>query len=315
MITAMLLALALPPSKPEPPVEPLIRVEFHVDPATMLWNDYVAHDRLRFATQVSGSLREGLQQDFPFVRWTSNAGTADYILKVQVQHMTAQRRIYQERVTVQLLRELKPTAVARVAGRSDGTGQATPPGPGVCSVTAGAAETRGPSFAFAFMPWGSGPVPPPQPIEREAAQVAKTVLDSLRAHGRSMELLGAIKLPYGAEPFHPRPNQAVLQANVDSIEADIDHLNFEMHLSQRDGPSCSRWRISASASGIEPSRGYIVGRVREIIHGATALGLNDPDVQRLRDSPRQQDALYFRRYFRRTSPRSIRNGIVTRTGA
>lgn len=309
MIAALLLLLTLPAAEPAPPSGPLIRVEFQVDPATMLWNDYVARDRPRFAAQVSGSLRDGLQQDFPFVRWTSNPATADYILRVRVQHVTAQRRVYQERVTVQLLRELGGAPVGRVAARFDAR-----PRTGTCSLTAAAAEAKGASFAFAFVPWGSGPVPPPQRIEREAAQVAGTVLDSLRAHGRSMELLAAIRLPYMAEPFHPRPNQAVLQAHVDSIQADIDHLDFEMHLSEPDGPSCNRWRILASASGIEPSRGYIVGRVREIINGGTALQPEDPDVRRLRDSPRQQDALYFRRYFRRTSPRTVRNGIVTRTG-
>jgi hypothetical protein len=316
VIAKLLLVLALPAmSRPEPP-GPLIRVEFEVDSATVLWNDYGSRDRPRFTGQVARSLRDSLQQDFPFVRWTSAQATADYSLTVRVQHVAAQARVYQERVTVHLVRESAAPAwapaavVTRLGAAGAGTAARAP----ACALTAAASETRRPSFSFAFMPWGTGPIRPPQRIELEALEVAKTVLDSLRAHGRNMALLAGIRLPYVVEPFYPRPNQTLLQAHVDSLQADIDHLDFEVHLSEPDGPSCNRWRISASGSGVEEARGYILGRVREIVHGGSALQLDDPDVRRLRQSAPQQDALYFRKYFRRTRPRTIQNGIVTRTG-
>ena len=85
-----------------------------------------------------------------------------------------------------------------------------------------------------------------------------------------------------------------------------------MHVSERDGSSCQRWRISATGSGVEEPQGYILGRVREILHGGVALPLGDPDVKRLQAADRLQDGLYFRRYYRRAAPRNSSDGIVTR---
>jgi hypothetical protein len=144
-------------------------------------------------------------------------------------------------------------------------------------------------------------------------QVAKIILDSLRAQGRNMELLRSIRLPYAAELFYRRSNQALLRANADSLQVDLYNLDFEVHLNARDGASCDLWRISASGSGVEEGPGFILGLMREFVHGGESLKIDDPDVQRLQRSRRQQDALYFRKY-RRSRPRFVRNGIIIRTG-
>lgn len=295
LLLATQLAVGSPPTDP-----PRVRVEFRVDTATVLWNDYVAQERPRFTAIVARALRDGLEQDFPFLQWTSGPEPVDYRLLVQIQHVTAPQRVYQERIAVQVRREVAILATAASRGAS------------ACASVAAPAERQG--FSFVFRPWGAGPVPPPQRLDREALQVAKVVLDSLRAQGRTMELLGGIRLPYSAEPFYRYPYQTLLRANADSLEVDLDNLDFEVHLSERDGNNCNRWRLSASGSGVEEGPGYILGRLREIVIGGATLGLDDPDVQRLRHSQRHQDALYFRKYFRRTGPRSVRNGIVTRTG-
>lgn len=298
LLLATQLAVGSPPTAP-----PRVRVEFRVDSATVHWNGYVAQDRLRFAAIVARALRDSLEQDFPFVQWTNGPEPVDYRLLVQIQPVTAPHQVFQERVAVQVRREVAILATA--ASRSASA----------CASLAAAADVDRPGFSFVFRKWGTGPVPVPQRLDREALQVAKVVLDSLRAQGRNMLFLGRIRLPYTVEPFYRYPRQALLRANADTLDVDWENLDFEVHLSERDGNSCNRWRLSASGSGLEAGPGYILGRLHKIVIGGVTLELDDPDVQRLRRSQRHQDALYFRKYFRRTGPRAVRNGIVIRTGA